>query len=257
MQVTRWLPLLVFLAAPSRGAAQAPTYDATTLGCARFSESVHGTLESTFGSARRTETLGREGILVVRATPDSAGLSVEAWYDTLAVWRDGPEGRFAPDAEGLLGGRYAGLLDPQGDYLATLAPYVPTALRDVFDFARVPLHFFPPLSPTPLRPGGEWTDGAGLTVWRLADSASADGPIGRYRWIRRESWEEGVAVGDSTVIVHRSETEDGSLLWRDVAGPLGWSSSTVAKLEIDNGAGRSALTQGVLVRRLAGPCPGL
>jgi hypothetical protein len=242
--------------APPALAAQALAYGAAALSCARFSESVHGTLESTFGSERRTETLGREGVLVVRATPDSAGLSVEAWYDTLAVWREGPEGRYAPDAEGLLGGRYVGILDPQGDYLATVTPYVPAALRDVFDFARIRLHFFPPLPPTPLGPGGEWSDGAGLTIWRLADSAAVDGPVGRYRWVRRESWEEGVAAGDSTVIVHRSESEDGSLLWRGVAGPLGWSSSTVAKLEIDNGAGRSALTQGILVRRLAGPCPG-
>ncbi len=256
MQVMRWLPLLVFLAAPSLGAAQVPAYDAAALRCARFSESVHGALESSFGPQRRLESLGREGVLVVRATPDSAGLSVESWYDTLAVWREGPDGRYAPDAEGILGGRYVGILDPQGDYLATVTPYVPAALRDIFDFARVRLHFFPPLSPAPLRPGGEWTDGAGLTIWRLADSAATAGPVGRYRWIRRESWEEGVAAGDSTVIVHRGETEDGSLLWREGSGPVGWSSSTVATLELDNGAGRSELTQDVLVRRLAGACPG-
>jgi len=256
MQVTRWLPLLVLLAAPHPGAAQTPVYDAAAISCARFSESVQGTLESTFGSARRTETLGREGVLVVRATPDSAGLSVESWYDTLAVWRDGPDGRYAPEAEGLLGGRCAGILDPQGDYLATVTPYVPAALRDIFDFTRIFLRFFPVLPPAPLRPGGEWSDGAGVTIWRLTDSTSADGPVGRYRWIRRESWEEGVAAGDSTVVVHRNETEEGTLLWRGAAGPLGWSGSVVANLEFVNGAGRSMLTQDVRVRRLAGPCPG-
>jgi hypothetical protein len=250
------LPLVVLLCvAPPALAAQAPVYDATTLRCARFSESTRGTLESNFVSGRRSETLGRDGILVLRATPDSAGLSLESWYDSLTVFREGPEGRFAPDAEGILGGRYAGILDPQGDYLATVTPFVPTALRDIFDFGRILLRFLPPLSPVPLRPGGEWTDGAGLTIWRLADSAAAGGPVSRYRWIRRDSWEEGVGAGDSTVIVHRTETETGGLQWRGGQGPLGWSSTAVARVEFTNGAGRSELTQETRVRRMAGACP--
>jgi len=45
-----------------------------------------------------------------------AGLAVEAWYDTLAVYREGPEGRYTPETGGILGGRYSGVLDPEGDY---------------------------------------------------------------------------------------------------------------------------------------------
>ncbi len=242
------------MAIPTRADAQAPAYTAAVLDCARFSESVQGKLESAFGSVRRTETLGREGVLVFRAVPDSAGLAVEAWYDTLALFREGPEGRFVPDAEGIFGGRYTGILDPQGDYLSSVTPFVPAALRDVFEFGRILLHFFPPLPPHPLAPGGEWTDGAGLTMWRLADSAAAGGPVGRYRWIRRDAWEEGIGVGDTTVVVHRSETEDGGLQWREGEGPLGWSSTTVATLELTDGAGQSALSQQVRVRREPGAC---
>jgi hypothetical protein len=250
------LPLVVWLCLTTTAnlAAQVPVYSAATIGCARFSEVVRGTLESAFGSARRTETLGRDGAIEVRAAPDSAGLAVEAWYDTLTVFREGPEGRFAPDADGIFGGRYLGLLDPQGDYLSSVTPYVPAALRDIFDFSRVLLHFFPPLSPTPLLPGEEWTDGSGLTIWRLADSASAGGSVSRYRWIRREDWEEGVGVGDSTVVVHRRETEDGRVQWRAGEGPLGWDGTMEASLEFTNGAGQSALTQEFRVRRLPGSC---
>lgn len=235
-------------------AAQAPAYTVATLGCARFMESTRGELESAFGSVGRTETLGRDGVLVVQATPAGTGLRVEAWYDTLAVFREGPEGRFAPDADGIFGGRYGGVLDPDGEYLSNVTPFVPAALRDIFDFSRLLLHFFPPLPPTGLPPGGEWTEGAGLTIWRLSDSASAHGPVGRYRWIRREGWDEGVRVGDSTVVVHRSESESGRLEWRDGEGPLGWASSTDASVEFVNGAGRSRLTQETQVRRVAGDC---
>ncbi len=244
----------LLVAVPFPAAAQAPAYTAATIGCARFAESVRGELESMVGSVRRTETLGRDGVLAMRAAEDSSGLTVESWYETLAVYREGSEGRFAPGAEGILGGRYLGTLDPQGDYLSSVTPFVPVALRDIFDFGRILLHFFPPLPPRPLAPGGEWTDGAELTIWRLADSAGGGGPVERYRWIRRASWEEGVGVGDSTLVVHRTETEQGSVQWRAGEGPLGWSSSTIAKVELTNGAGRSALTQDVRVRREADTC---
>lgn len=248
------LGVLLCLAAPAPALAQAPAYDAATLDCVRFAESTLATLESSFSAGRRRETLGRDGVLSVRATPGSAGLALEMWYDTLTVFREGPEGRDAPEASGIFGGRYTGILDPQGDYLSTAVPFVPAALRDIFDFRRIPIRFFPPLSPTPLPAGGEWTDGAGLTVWRLADSAGATGPVARYRWIRRESWEEGVAAGDSTVVVHRTETEAGGLQWRSGEGPLGWTSSADARVEFSNGAGRSELTQETRVRRLPARC---
>jgi len=236
------------------GAAQAPAYTVATIGCARFSETMRATLQSSVGSVRRAEALGRDDVLVLRTERDSGGLSVEAWFDSLAVFREGPEGRFTPDAAGILGGRYRGTLDSRGDYRAEVAPFVPTALREVFDFGRLLRHFFPPLSPVPLAPGGEWADDAGLTIWRLSDSASTTGLVSRYRWIRRESWDEGVAAGDSTLVVHRNEVEDGHLRWRGGEGPLGWNSATVAKLEFTNGTGQTALTQQILVRREPDAC---
>jgi hypothetical protein len=244
--------MLVLAALPLRAAAQAPVYDSATVGCAQFREQVRGQVRTAVGTVRRSETIGRDGVLSVRAVPDSSGLGVEAWYDSLAVFRQGPEGRLEPDAEGILGGRYRGQLGPQGDYVGEAAPFVPAALRDVFDFGSLPLHFFPPLPPRALHPGGEWHDDPDLTIWRLVDSATAQGPVARYGWTRRATWEEGVAAGDSTVRLHRSETESGALRWRD--GPLGWTSTVRARVELPAAGGRMEVVQEVSVTRARGAC---
>ena len=256
MQVTHWHLAAGLLACAHPVGAQVPAYDTRTLGCGHFAESVRSELQSRYGAVHRTEQVGRDGILVVRTRPDSGGLAVEAWYDSLAVFREGPEGRFVPEAEGILGGRYRGMLDPWGGYLAEVTPFVPVGLREVFDFGRIPLHFFPPLPRSSIAPGREWSDDAGLTVWRLADSTAPGRRVQRYRWTRRDTWEEGVAAGDSTLTVHRTEVENGSLSWTDAGGPLAWESSIVAGIEFTDGAGRTEVTQQVSVRRLPGACPG-
>ena len=240
------------LAVAPAAAAQAPVYDAATLGCAQFGEHVRSDVRTAMGSVRRNETVGRAGVLSVRAASDSGALRVEAWYDSLTVFRQSPEGRVEPDAEGILGGRYRGELGPQGEYVGEAVPFVPAALRDVFDFGRVLLHFFPPLPPRPLRPGAEWKDDPELTIWRLADSVTATGVVARYGWTRRSAWEEGVAVGDSTVQLHRSESESGEVRWRN--GPLGWNSTVRASVELPAAGGRTEVVQEVRVVRLADAC---
>ena len=253
MQAPRVLAaVLVFASLPFAAAAQAPVYDSATIGCAQFREQVRGQVRTVVGSVRRSETVGRDGVLSVRAAPDSGGLALEAWYDSLTVFRQGPEGRIEPDAEGILGGRYRGGLAADGDYVGEAAPFVPAALRDVFDFGGLLLHFFPPLPPRALRPGGEWHDDPDLTIWRLADSATGRGPVARYGWTRRATWEEGVAAGDSTVRLHRSETESGALRWRE--GPLGWNSSVRASVELPAAGGRMEVVQEVTVARVPDDC---
>jgi len=254
MQARFWVVCSLLSLLPASSLAQAPVYDIRALECDRFAESVLGQVESRVGSERRQESFGRDGVLVVRASADSNGLQLEAWFDSLAVYREGPEGRDEPATDGIVGGRYRGTLDPTGDYLALTAPFVPAALRNVFDFARLPLHFFPPLPPVALRPGADWSDGAELTIWRLADSAGTSGAVQRYQWIRREEWDEGVAVGDSTMVVHRTEREDGRLAWLEGSGPAGWESSVVATLEVGGGAGQSEVRQEVRVQRLPRDC---
>jgi hypothetical protein len=252
MQGPRLLLATLLSVLPTTAETQVPAYDAATLGCARFGESVRSDVRTVMGTVRRSETVGRSGVLSVRGVPDSSGLRIEAWYDSLTVFRQGPEGRIEPEAEGILGGRYRGELGPQGDYLGTASPFVPAALRDVFDFGRVLLHFFPPLPPRALRPGAEWKADPDLTVWRLADSATALGAVARYGWTRRSAWEEGVVAGDSTVLLHRSESESGDLRWRE--GPLGWNSTVRASVEFPGAGGRTDVVQAVRVVRRPGAC---
>ena len=253
MQAPRVAAVAIVVAlVPARAVAQAPVYDAATLGCAQFAESVRSEVRTALGSVRRNETVGRAGVLTVRAVPDSAGLRVEAWYDSLSVFREDPDGRIAPDAEGILGGRYRGTLGPQGEYVGDTIPFVPAGLRDVFEFGRILVHFFPPLPPRALRPGVEWNGVPGLSIWRLADSATGFGAVARYGWTRRSAWEEGVAAGDSTVRVRRSESEEGTLRWR--GGPLGWNSTVRASVELPGAGGRSDVLQVAKVVRLPGAC---
>ena len=82
-------------------------------------------LEAETGLRRRRETLTRDGLWRVRGRPAPAGISVEAWYDSLALSRESPEGELAPDTDGLLGGRYRGTLSPAGRYTADARPFVP------------------------------------------------------------------------------------------------------------------------------------
>ena len=252
MQASMSLVVVLVVGVAPAAAAQAPVYDAATLGCAQFGETVRSDVRTAMGSVRRNEMVARTGVLSVRAEPDSGGLRIEAWYDTLTVYRQGPEGRVEPDAEGILGGRYRGELGPQGEYVGGTVPFVPAALRDMFDFGRVLLHFFPPLPPRALRPGGEWNDDPGLTIWRLADSANGRGAVARYGWTRRSAWDEGVAAGDSTVRVHRTEIESGAMQWSN--GPLGWTSTVRASVELPGAGGRTEVVQEVSVTRLPSAC---
>jgi len=61
-----------------------------------------------------------------------------------------------------------------------------------------------------------------------------------------------VAVGDSTVRLHRSESESGEVRWRN--GPLGWNSTVRASVELPAAGGRTDVVQEVRVVRLPGAC---
>jgi hypothetical protein len=167
MQVAPAVFVLLLLAvAPLR--AQATTM--ATLACGR--STVRGTLHGNLGGEARSERVGRDGVLEVRAVSAAGGVTLEAWYDSLSLYREGPEGRFEPEAAGMIGGRYRGRLDARGGYLADASPFVPDGVREVFDLSILMQDFLPPLPPGSLQPGRDWTRGPGETIWRLADSTT-------------------------------------------------------------------------------------
>jgi hypothetical protein len=88
-------------------------------------------------------TVEREGILRLQVAPAPGGLALEAWYDSLAVRVRAPEGETAPDASGLLGGRWRGTLDATGTWHESARPFVPDELRAAMDLGALMEDFFP------------------------------------------------------------------------------------------------------------------
>jgi hypothetical protein len=235
--------------------AQAPVYDGTTLACGRFRESVRGTLQGNLGGGDRSERVGRDGVLEIRAASAGGLVVLESWYDSLSVFREGPEGRYEPDAGGMIGGRYRGRIESDGRYQPVASPFIPDGVREVFDLSSLMRDFLPPLPSRPLAPGSEWRRVAGETVWRLADSATAAGPIQRYRWARRTEWTDTLRGTGPVMPVLRREAEEGGMMWTPLVGPLGWHRTIRAEVLLQGEAGgRTTVTQEVTVLRMQSAC---
>lgn len=141
--------LLLALAGAAGGAGLAaqepeavPRYGAAS-GCFTYAEQVQATTRSEAGGRHRVVTVEREGLLRLRVAPAPGGLAIEAWYDSLALRVHAPEGDEAPDASGLIGGRWRGTLDSAGRWRETARPFVPDEVRAVMDLGALMEDFFP------------------------------------------------------------------------------------------------------------------
>ncbi len=234
-------PLVVALAmvVPCGGAltAQAGSsirYQPELLACVAFHQSVLSDLETMHGEDRLTETTGWEGDLVLRAEADTGGagagagagagtLSVAAWFERLRVWRDTPEGRLEPATGGMLGGRYRGILHPDGDYQAIAKPFIPDAVSTIAAMGTALDELLPPLPTAPLVPGGAATDERRWRFHRLSDTLVAAGTALRFRLLRSDTTSVSVDWGDGQVSQGESvEEEWGRVLWQHGTGPLSW-----------------------------------
>src|SRR5262245_15706915 len=100
---------------PDTLADPALRYAPGQLDCARFQETSRGNVETyTAGRARR-ESVGLDGEWRFRAQPGRAdSVQVEAWFDTLSVWRRSAEANLKPDTDPVIGGRYRGVVSQDG-----------------------------------------------------------------------------------------------------------------------------------------------
>ena len=208
-------------------AAQADSsirYQAGPLACVSLRQSVLSQLETKYGDDRRMEATGWEGDLVLRADADTGGVVlVTAWFERLRVWRDAPEGRLEPATDGMLGGRFRGVLSSDGDYRATSTPFVPDAISAIAAMETALNELFPPLPPARLVPGGTVTDGRGWAFDRLTDTLMADGTAWRLRLLRNDTTTVSVDWGNGRSSEGESvEEERGRLLWQPGVGPLSW-----------------------------------
>jgi hypothetical protein len=231
-----------------------PTYRPAQLACAVFEERVHTKVRAQEGGVPWEETGERFGRLAFRAQPVGDGLRFEAWYDTLAVSYDARSGRLTPDTDGLVGGRWAGHLSGSGAATLTTRPFMPPELREVSDLSDALIDFLPPLASAAVAVGGRWTDSLGLTVHRLADSATVSGAVARYRWVI-VSRSDPPLEADSTIRLRQRAEDEGQLAWRDDLGVIAWDRTVVIETQLSRAlpggdTHRGRVEQRIRVRRV-------
>ncbi|HET7470559.1 MAG TPA: hypothetical protein VFJ81_12830 [Gemmatimonadales bacterium] len=210
----------------SVGSAQQPAppilrYTAAQLDCASFVEHSRTQLDAETGGRRRREILTRRGVLRFRARPSGDSLTLEAWYDSLALSRESPEVTLRPDTDGLIGGRFRGTLSPDGRYREAVRPYIPDDVAEVADVGRTLSDLLPPMPRRPLAVGERWTDGAGLELQRIADSSARGRPVRRLL-LRTRAQTDTAAVRGDTMQLPATEvtTEAGEVDWDAERGLL-------------------------------------
>jgi hypothetical protein len=224
-----------------------PRYTPSQLSCSAFHEVVSGQVRGEAGRAVRQERLGRSGILVVRrAAADSD--SLEAWFDSLQVWREGPGGRTEPDTEGLLGGRWIGRLSAQGIWRQEQTPFVPDEVAAVMDLRALLGEFFPVLPAVYLGVGAADSSG-GSVIRRERDVTGAH----RYSWRVKREVDTVAPINDSLeVAIRRDIREDGTMIWSPDRGPLRWERTISTTVRPSGGSAKSrgVATQRITVVRL-------
>ena len=198
--------------------AQVPHYTASQLHCARFRETSHSEVRTEMARGGVDATLERDGIWSFRARDTTGGVALEAWYDSLQLRRRSAGQEIAADTDGLIGGRYRGLLAPDGEYIEHARPFVPDEVAELADLSTAARDLLPPLPPRTLAPGQSWTD-SGLTITKLPDTAVAGQSLAHFRLQSRAESRETVPRGDTVPIpVRQMVEEECDVYWSPAAG---------------------------------------
>jgi hypothetical protein len=237
-----------------------PRYHPLQLDCSRYQQQVKSSILLEATGQRTRETTGRDGTLVVRAAPADSLIRLEAWFDTLTVWREGAGERLAPETDGIVGGRFRGTLTRTGGFTGTDRPFVPDEVAQVADVGDALAELLPPLPEDGLLPGAAWKDGFGTVILRIPDGTEGGRRVERYRINRRLEREESRLLPDSTVVkAERSETENSVLAWSGERGPVRWEREITVELTVP-AAGpvrqpfRTRIEQAVTITRVEGGC---
>ena len=196
----------------------------------------------------------------VRARPAAGGIAIEAWYDSLALTRESPEGTLAPDTDGLLGGRYRGTLSPDGRYTAAARPFIPDEVAEVAELGGAMDDLLPPLASVALAVGQRWTDSDGLELRRLPDSVAGSRVVRRLALRSRSETDQATVRGDTTrIAAHQVTVEEGRVDWDPGRGLLRRARHLVVETSVPAGgpvrqALRSRLEQEVILSRAGGGC---
>ena len=247
---------------PLGAAAQrtGPVYHPLQLDCATYRQEVRTGIRLEGGRQRSQETTGRAGTLSVRANSRDTLLVLEAWFDSLTVWREGGGERLEPETDGMIGGRFRGSLTPHGAFIETDRPFVPDDIAQVADVGDALTELFPPLAPIALAPGAAWKDDSGTVISRSPDGRNEGRRVERYRLIRRSSRVESRLLPDSTEVrANRRESEAGTYEWSEELGLVRWEREITVDMDVPAGglvkqAFRTRIEQLVTIQRLERSC---
>jgi hypothetical protein len=232
------------------------------LDCAAFQERSRAELQAQTGLRQRRETLTRDGVWRLRARSAPAGVAIEAWYDSLALSRESPEGKLVPDTDGLLGGRYRGALSPAGRYTPEARPFVPDEVAEVAELGGAMEDLLPPLPPVAISVGQHWSDSSGLELRRLPDSVAGRRVVRRLAVHMRTEANQATVRGDTTRLPARQVTvEDGQVDWDPAVGLVRRVRHLVVETSVPAGGPlrqplRSRLEQEGTLVRVSGECEG-
>lgn len=237
--------------------AQQPAYGVSQLHCTRWLETSRGEIETATGGRAGEAAAGRQAHWSFRARDTTGGVALEGWFDSLVVWRRAEGAELAPDTDGVLGGRFRGVLRLDGDYAAVARPFVPDEVAEVADVSRALEDFFPPLPARSLVPGETWRDDE-HEIQRLPDTTVAGRVLLRFRLRAHRERNETVPHGDTIPIpIRQVTTEEGEFGWNPGSG-LAWRTRDIVVETSIAAEGRirqpvrSRLVQRVELSRLPG-----
>ncbi len=241
-----------------RAAAQSvPAYDASRLACVRFTERVESEIHGESGGRPRDDRGARFARWSVRgAAAGDSGTRIEAWFDSLSLSRTTGDDVRSPDTDGIVGGRYRGVLTAAGLFTALATPFVPPEVAEFADLRNAFADLLPLLPPRALRPGESWRAGD-IEIERLGDSVGAGGALLRFRLERRATRRDTTltAPGDTVAIaVRQSISETGEFTWDPVKGLVRRFRRVTVETDVPAGKGlrypvRSRIVQRITLER--------
>jgi hypothetical protein len=249
-----WLPAQ----APAQQAA--PAYHPLQLDCARYRQEIRSVIDLAGARQRSRETTSRVGILTVRATARDSVIVLEAWFDSLSLWREGGGERLEPETDGVIGGRFGGTLSHSGIFSETDRPFVPDDVAQVADVGDALGELLPPLPTRFLTLGTAWQDGLGTVVTRLPDGRREGRVVERYRLDHRSTREESRLLPDSSEVrATRRERETGVFEWSKELGPVRWERDIIVEVDVPAGGPvrapfRTRIEQKATIERVGGGC---
>jgi hypothetical protein len=234
------------------------TYQSSQFACARFHQSVQTSVRVESGNRGVRQASGREGTLILLARDSAGSLRLESWFDSLMVWREEATGKTSPSTDGVIGGRFIGLLSSRGRYLRIDAPFVPGEIAEITDLSATLDDLLPPLPDQDLAVGQRWQDSSGWALTRLSDQKA----LQRYRVSGAREGTEHLVFPDSTAVeAKRAERETGLLLWDPARGLARWDRSIEADADVPQGGdiprgARTHVEQTIRLERVTGPMGG-